>query len=173
MIQIAFQFTQKELFKGMMAVAKSRSGTKVSRWIGVLFTLGSVVLLISEVVLTQGTSWSGWYFLLFSLFITFYLDILIWFQAKKLVKQNAPITEAMTYTFNQTDYMFAGESFSTRMNYAKLYEVRDGRDFILLKVSEVSAHIIPKRVLSAAQFDRLKDIIQSIPELKSRFNSYR
>ena len=171
MIQIVFQFTQKELFEGMMAVAQSRFGTKVSRVIGVVLILGSIVMIGGELVYTQGTSWYGWFFFVFSLFITFYLNILIWFQAKKLVERNAPITESMTYTFNQTDYTLRGESFSTRMDYAKLNEVRDGKDFILLKVSDVSAHIIPKRALTTGQFDQLKEIVQSIPEVKSRFDS--
>lgn len=171
MIQIAFQFTHKELFKGMMAVAKSRFGTKVSRVIGILFILGSLMILVSDIIFNNHTFWYACLFLLFSLFITFYLDILIWFQREKLVKRNAQITEPMTYTFNKTDYELTGESFSTRMDYAKLYEVKEVADFILLKVSEVQAHTIPKRALSPDQFAMLKEIIQSIPKLKSGFDS--
>lgn len=90
---------------------------------------------------------------------------------RKLVKRNAQINEPMTYTFNKTDYGLTGESFSTRMDYAKLYEVKEVANFILLKVSEVNAHTIPKRALSVEQIALLKEIIQSIPKLKSRFSS--
>ncbi|GAB3327044.1 hypothetical protein GCM10027299_27030 [Larkinella ripae] len=171
MIQIVFQLTRKELFAGVMAIVKSRLGTKVSQIVGLLFVLGSVVIIISEIVYMQRTSLYAWLFLVFSLFITFYLRILIWFQIKTLVKRKAQITESVTYTFTKTDYTLTGKSFSTRMDYDKLYEVRVIPDFILLKVSEVSAHVIPKRALSDDQFDALKEIIQSIPELKSKFHS--
>ncbi|MBD2701008.1 YcxB family protein [Spirosoma sp. BT702] len=171
MIQITFQLTQKELFTGMLTVAKSRTGTKVSQVISGLLLLGSVALLLGDIVLNQHTSVYAWLFLLLCLFLTFYLDLLIWFQARKLVKLNAQITESVTYIFTKTDYELQGDSYSTRMSYAKLVEVREATDFILFKITEASAHIIPKRALAADQFALLKAIIQSIPNLKSKFTT--
>ncbi len=155
----------------MLTVAKSRIGTKISKVISGLLFLGSVALLIVDIVLNQRTSFYAWLFLVFCVFLFFYLDLLIWLQVRKIVKRNAQITEPVTYMFNQTDYELTGDSYSTRMDYTKLYEVREVTDFILLKVTEVSAHIIPKRALAADQFASFKDIIQSIPNLKSMFNS--
>lgn len=171
MIQIAFQFTHEELFKGMMAISKGRTGTKVSRVIGFLFILGNLIALLSSFFINRPIFWPALFLLFFSLFMTFYLNILIWFQVKTLVRGNAQITKPMTYTFNNTDFELRGESFSTRMNYATLCEVKELGDFILLKVSECSGNTIPKRAFSVEQLALLKEIIQSIPNIKTKFSS--
>ncbi|WP_018621369.1 YcxB family protein [Spirosoma luteum] len=170
-IQITFQFTRKELFDGLLAVSISRPGTRVFRLIGIGLTLASFLIVFIDVFSGRYPAWYSWLFILFSLYVTFSPETATWFQAKTLVKRNAQITEPVTYTFNKTDYSLVGESFLTRMDYAKLYEVRETTDFILLKLSEGTAHVIPKRAVSVDQFAVFKEIIQSIPKLKSRFDS--
>ncbi len=170
-IQITFQFTRKELFDGLLVISISRPGTRLYRLIGIGLTLASILIVYIDVFSGRYPAWYSWLFILFSLYVTFSPEITTWFQAKTLVKRNAQITEPVTYTFNKTDYSLVGESFSTRMDYVKLYEVRETTDFILLKISEGTAHVIPKRALSVDQFSEVKEIVQSIPKLKSRFYS--
>ena len=171
MIQIAFQLTRQELFKGLLAISISRPGTKAFRLIGILFILVSFLSVLIDIFSTHYPAWYVWYFIVFSLYFTFSPEITIRLQTNNIVKRNAQITEALLYTFNESDYNLTGESFSARMDYAKLYEVREMPDFILLKTSACTAHIIPKHALSVDQFALFKELIQSVPTLKSSFDS--
>ena len=169
MIKIDFQFTRQELFQGLMTIAKSRRGVRISHGIGILFIVASVLILAASFILYSWMLGYALVFLAFSLYIRFNLELIIWYQVKNMIKNKAQITEPLSYSFQESSYEFTGESFLTRMDYSKLREVLVGPYFILLKISEGSAHIMPRRAFSAEQFDLFKEIIQAVPQLKSNF----
>ena len=169
MIRIVFQLTRKELFKGLLAVSNSGSGARATRLIGVLFLLGSVLVIAMAIYSNRNPPSIAWLAILYGLGITFFPEIMIWIQMKKLAKRNGQVTESVTYTFGQTNFELAGESSLTQMDYTKLYEVREMSDFILLKVSGGVAQLIPKRAFSTDQLATFKEIIQSIPNIKTRW----
>ena len=128
-------------------------------------------ILYSDIAHGVMPSFYAIFFMLFGLYIIFIAEISSKFQSSKLMKANAQITEQTSYVFDETSYQLTGESFSSRMAYNKLYEVREVGDYVLLRVAEGSANILPKRALSADQLSNLKQIIASVPKLKSKLKN--
>ncbi|MFD2935366.1 YcxB family protein [Spirosoma flavum] len=166
MIETTFKLTEHELYKGLLAISRSRITTKTSRIFGIFITLVSISVLYGDIMNNATPSLYSVLLLLFGLYSIFLAEISSKIQARSLMKKKAQITESSIYIFDETSYQLSGESFSTRMTYNKLFEVREVRDFILLRVTEGSANILPKRALSADQFTSLKQIVMAVPNLK-------
>ncbi|GAB3783565.1 hypothetical protein GCM10028818_41820 [Spirosoma horti] len=169
MFEITFKLTESELYKGLVAISRSRFIIKAFRIIGITWVILYSFILYSDIAHGVTPSFYAIFFMLFGLYIIFIAEISSKFQSSKLIKTNAQITEQTTYVFDETSYQLTGESFSSRMTYNKLFEVREVGDFVLLRVTEGSANILPKRVLSTDQFSSLKQTIVSVPKLKSKF----
>ncbi|MBD2704177.1 YcxB family protein [Spirosoma sp. BT702] len=169
MFQTTFKLSQQELYKGLIAINRSLFITKLTKGIGILVTLISLSILFSNLYAGHYSIFTGGFSLLIGVYLIFGTELIVWRQSKKLVENNAQITETTTYTFDQTNYQLEGESFSTRLDYAKLHEVRETKEFILFRVSQGLAHVVPRRALSIEQLAGLKGILAAIPGLKLEF----
>ncbi|GAB2594352.1 YcxB family protein [Spirosoma areae] len=167
MIEITFKFTKSELYKASVAIARSRSIMRVYRLIGIISVISALLLLSSDIANTAILAIT---FLICGLYLTFIVEISSKLVAKKYIKSKAQITEQVTYSFNEKSYQLTGDSFLTRMDYNKLYDVKEVSDFVLLRVTEYgSAHTLPKRAFSEDQFERFKTIIRSVQNLRATF----
>lgn len=169
MFETNFKLTEQELYEGLVAISRGRRITKIFRIIGVIWSVSYLLILISYMAAEAMPNLYSVVFLLFGIYMIFLSEISAKFQSRNLIKENSQITEKTTYVFDGTGYQLTGESFSIRLAYSKLYEVREVGNLILFQVSEGSANIVPKRSLSSDQFNTLKKVMASVSNLKSKF----
>ncbi|WP_128544522.1 YcxB family protein [Larkinella soli] len=166
MLEITFKFTKSELYKASVAIAQSRFIMRVYRVLGIISVIISLFILSTDLA---NKDIIAIIFIVCELYLIFVVQIAGRLVANKYIRTKAQITEQITYVFNEKSYQLTGESFFTRMDYNKLYEVKEVRDFILLRVTEGSAHTLPKRAFSEGQYERFKNIIRSVQNLRSTF----
>ena len=168
MIEVTFKFIESELYQGTLAIARSRTMFRAYRAIGII---SIIFFLYMDITHNVTLPFYAFFFLSFGLYLTFFVELSCKIVTKKYIKTNAQITEQTIYIFDEKSYQFSGESFSTRMDYNKLYDVKEVSDFVLLRLSEGMAHALPKRAFSEDQFSRFKNIIRSVQNLKSTFKA--
>jgi len=169
MIEVTFKFTESELYQGILAIALSRTMFRAYRAIGIISIIFFIFFLYRDINHNVTLPFYAFFFLSFRLYLTIFVELSCKIVTKKYIKTKAQITEHTIYIFDEKSYQLTGESFSTRIDYNKLYDVKEVSDFVLLRLSEGIAHALPKRAFSDDQFNTFKNIVRSIQGLKSTF----
>ncbi|CAG5000495.1 hypothetical protein DYBT9275_02475 [Dyadobacter sp. CECT 9275] len=169
MIQVNFKLTEDELYKSLVDVSKSRMITKI------LLIVGSILLAIMLYITTINIVKGIFYFsmgFIFPLFLGVYLiflsEITAKFQVPNLIKKKNPFTERVTVQLDHTECRTKGETFSHRLTWEKFHAIVETDDFFLLKVTDVTANVLPKRAFTPEDILAFKGILASVkgPQLK-------
>ncbi|MCB0515263.1 MAG: YcxB family protein [Chitinophagales bacterium] len=127
-----------------------------------LFILVSIIFSYSS--LTQ----FPWIQLIFGLYFTVVIAILVYFYAIRNYKSNRRISETINYEFDSENIQITGESFSSKLTWNKIYSVTENKDWILIWQSRQIANIVPKRDFKEGELQAFKDIVKSQSGLKNK-----
>ena len=167
MVTTTFKLTENELYESLVEISKSKFVVKVLRVIGIALLSLMILLLIFNISNGGFILSFGFFFSIFlQLFMIFISEITAKLQVPSLLKTNNPIVENMLLKLDSNYFTFTGESFNIQMSLEKLHSVIETKKFFLLKVSDGSANVIPKRALTTDDVIQFKNIISAIPGLK-------
>ena len=167
MVTTTFKLTENELYESLVEISKSKFVVKVLRVIGIALLSLMILLLIFNISNGSFILSFGFFFSIFlQLFMIFISEITAKLQVPSLLKTNNPIVENMLLKLDSNYFTFTGESFNIQMSLEKLHSVIETKKFFLLKVSDGSANVIPKRALTTDDVIQFKNIISAIPGLK-------
>ena len=167
MVTTTFKLTENELYESLVEISKSKFVVKVLRVIGIALLSLMILLLIFNISNGSFILSFGFFFSIFlQLFMIFISEITAKLQVPSLLKTNNPIVENMLLKLDSNYFTFTGESFNIQMSLKKLHSVLETKKFFLLKVSDGSANVIPKRALTTDDVIQFKNIISAIPGLK-------
>jgi hypothetical protein len=172
MLSVTFKLTKEELYKGLVDTSRSRFITKLFRIIGSI--LLAVMVYIFTVNLINGTLFFnlGFAFTLFlGLQMFFLAEIAARIQVPALIKSKNRLTENLEIKIYSDKYRIKGETFSNQLSWDKMHSVIETNDFFLLRVSEGSADLLPKRAVSQADIVDFRDILSAVPGLKLKLLS--
>ncbi|TLV02141.1 YcxB family protein [Dyadobacter luticola] len=170
MNEIPFQLTAEELYRGLIALARTRLITKMFRILGMV--LLAVLVFITVVMIKDGNFQftSGYVVtLLLAVYGYFLPEISARIQAPSMVKSQNPIVQPMKLSVHKTYYVLTGENFTNRLTYEKMHSAVETEEFFLLKTSEGSGQMIPKRIFTPEQIAQLKAILLDVNGLKVKF----
>jgi len=172
MITTTFKLTENELYESLVEISKSKFVVKVLRVIGIALLSLMILLLIFNISNGSFVPSFGFFFPIFlQLFMIFISEITAKLQVPSLLKTNNPIVENMLVKLDSNYFTFTGESFNIQMSLEKLHSVIETKKFFLLKVSDGSANVIPKRALTTDDVIQFKNIISAIPGLDVKLKS--
>lgn len=167
MVTENFKLTKKELFDSLVEVSKSRWVVRIQRATGIFLFLIMMFLTIINVFNHNFVFSFGYLFpLILSLCMIFIAEITAAIQVPDLLKKKDRFTENMQVEVDEENVSITGESFNSQMSLGKLHSVIETNNFFLLKVSEGSANIIPKRVLSLENIVKLRSAFFNVKGLK-------
>lgn len=81
-------------------------------------------------------------------------------KSKRDFSSNQMLQQQMMYEFLADKIMLAGETFSSEMEWSKLYKVVEAKEWILLYQSKTMANLIPKEAIGD-KLAQLKTLITS------------
>lgn len=169
MLSLTYKLTKDELYSGLVETSRSRFITKLFRVAGSI--LLAVLVYIFTVNLINGTLFFNLGFA-FSLFLglqmVFLPEIAAKIQVPALIKSKNPLAQEVKIDIHMTGYRIKGESFSNQLAWDKLHSIVETKDFFLLRVSEGSANILPKRAFSEQALLEFKNVIAAAPALKTK-----
>lgn len=171
MITTTFKLTENELYESLVEISKSKFSVKLLRVIGI--TLLSLMILLLIFNISNGSfvlSFSFFFPIFLQLFMIFISEITAKLQVPNLLKTKNPLVENMLVNINSNYFTITGESFNIQMSFEKLHSVIETKIFFLLKVSDGSANVIPKRTLTIDDVIQFKKIISAVPGLKVKLN---
>ena len=163
MIQLTYKLTEPEIYQGLLEISKSRGVTNVLRIAG--FVLLAVMLFITTASLTNGVfNFSlGFIFPIFlAVYLIFLSEITAKFQVPNLIKKKNPFTEEVNVKIYETGFKVKGQTFYNQFTWDKLNSIVATPDFFLLKETEVLATVLPKRVFTADDMIRFKNIVSNV-----------
>jgi hypothetical protein len=167
MNEITFTLSREELYRGLVAVAKTRMITKIFRILS-MFLLASVVF-ITVATLKDGTFkvTSGYVItIILTLYGYFLPEISAKVQAPSIIKAQSPLVQPLKLAVHKTYYTITGSNFTNKLTYEKLHSAVETDEFFLLKTLEGSANIVPKRAFTAEQVTQFRSILSEIRGLK-------
>ncbi|WP_439584729.1 YcxB family protein [Dyadobacter bucti] len=172
MLPVTYKLTKDELYKGLVETSRSRFITKLFRIIGSV--LLAVMVYIFTVNLINGTLFFNLGFaftLLLGLQMVFLAEIAAKIQVPALIKSKNPLTQEVKVDIRPGSYRIKGESFSNQLAWNQLHSIVETKDFFLLRVSEGSANVLPKRALNSDAITEFRNIIGAVPGLKLKLLS--
>jgi hypothetical protein len=168
MEEVSYQLTDHELYNGLVAVARARKITRFFKIVGMVL-IGVMVFVIAVAMRSGDFTLSPGFFLTLALGIYAYFlpEISARIQMPALKKSKNALTQPVNLRLRQSDYILRNENSTQKHAYDKLYAVEETTDFFLLRVTEGSAHIIPKRALGVEGTEKLRGILRSVQGLKT------
>ena len=169
MITTSFTLTEKELYKSLVEISKSKFVVKMLRIIGIF--LFSIMILVTTINIINDNFVisSGFIFpLVLNLLMIFVSEITARLQVPSLLKTKNRFTENMLVEVDSKKISINGESFNIQMSLEKLHSIIETKDFFLLKVSDGSANVIPKRALAGGDIMIFRNIVSSVVSLKTK-----
>jgi len=169
MIQISYKLTEPELYKGLTDISDSRFITKLFRIIGSV--LLAVMVFITTSTLIKGTfsfTLSFAFPIFLGIYFFFLSDITARFQVPSLIKKKNRFTEQVVIKMYETGFRVKGETFANQFKWDNMNSIIETKDFFLLKDTEMTASVIPKRVLTEEETAEFKKIVSNItgPKIK-------
>lgn len=137
-----------------------------------LITLIGIVLLILSILYFTGlyeASSPPYFHLIFGLFMTVVLPYSIYRSATKNFDSNQRLSEEITYEFDHELIHIKGESFQAELTWPKSYKVLELNSWILIYQNKLVANIIPKDSFSTEQLIEFRELVQGLPDVKSKF----
>lgn len=169
MIQISFKLTEKEIYQGLVDTSKSRFITKLM--LGGGFFLVASMLFYATNSLAHGTfvfSFTTYFPLFLGIYLLFLSEITAKMQTPNLLKTKNPFSEQVTVRMDKSVFRITGDSFNTQLPWEKIIEIIETKDFFLVKATEGTANVIPKRAFTENEITEFKILANSIsgPKLK-------
>jgi len=169
MIQISFKLTEQEIYKSLVDTSRSRFITKLMQGFG--FFLVAVMLFYATNNIAHGTfvfSFTTFFPLFLGTYLLFLSEITAKMQTPNLIKTKNPFSEKVNVKMDKSSFRISGDSFNTQLAWDKILEIVETRDFFLLKATEGTANVLPKRAFSDVQINEFKILANSIsgPKLK-------
>ncbi len=169
MLQLSFKLTEKEIYKGLVETSRSRFITRLMQGSG--FVLVAVMLFYATNTWANGTfsfSFTTFFPLFLGIYLLFLSEITARMQTPNLVKTKNPFSEQVKVRLDKSGFRISGDSFNTQVAWDKILEVVETKDFFLLKVTEGTANILPKRAFTEEEIIQFKILVNSVtgPKLK-------
>ncbi len=130
----------------------------VGMWIAVLYYFFNPTIMGDQFPLTQ---------LIFAIFATILMPLFIYRNARKNYHKKSRIIEEMHYFLNEDWIEIKGETFQSKLNWEKIYKVKETKSWFLIYTSKVVSYVIIKNDLNKEQLLVFRTIIQKIPNLKT------
>jgi hypothetical protein len=169
MIQINFKLTEKEIYKSLVDTANSRLITKVLRWSGFAL-MGLMLFYIANQMANATFEWSMTtvFPLLLGGYLFFLPEITGKMQAPNLIKTKNPFSEPVRVKMDHDGFRITGNSFNVKIEWNQFREVIETKDFYLLKATEGTANVLPKRAFADADHAAFLSLVRraNIPKIK-------
>jgi hypothetical protein len=173
MILIEYKLTEDEIYRGVVETSRSRLVTKLLRIFG--FVLIGVMLFITTNGLANGTyafSFTNAFPLLLGIYLVFLSEITAKMQTPNLVKSKNPFSEKVKVRMDQSGFRITGSTFNTHLPWEKFVEIVETKEFFLLKATEGTASVIPKRTLTMEEAIQFRSLVGSVegPKVNLKFD---
>lgn len=96
----------------------------------------------------------------------FLAEISALIQAPALIKSKNAVTQQIDAKMGRNGITLKGEDFQNQLPWEKHHSVIETHDFFLVKPTEGSANILPKRAFKEEEIAELKAILHSVDGLK-------
>lgn len=172
MVQISFKLTRKEIYKGLVETSQSRFITKVMKGFGLV--LAGAMLFYGSNSLANGTftfSFSIYFPLFLGIYLLFLSEITALIQTPNLAKTKNPFSEQVKVRIDRAAFRISGDSFNTQLTWDKILEVVETNDFYLLKATEGTANVLPKRAFSEGEKAEFRTIVTTVEGPKVKLKS--
>lgn len=134
-----------------------------------LFGMGAFMLImIIEIVFFEPYTQFPWLLLIFGLFFTIGLPIIVYFTAKKVYKSNGRVSEMMIYEFDNEYFQITGESFNSKQTWNKVHSVTENKDWILIWQNQQIANVVPKRNFKGEELKLFRELVSRQTGLKNK-----
>ncbi len=97
-------------------------------------------------------------YLAVGLFIVVIIPVLIYWKTKRNFYSHSMLQEKIVYEFSDQKIKILGESFSSEMDWTKIYMILELKNWILIYHSRVIANVIPKESFGT-KFDEFRTLI--------------
>lgn len=169
MVQANYKLTEKEIYLSLIEISKSRFITLLMRGVG--FVILAFMLFYTTASIRNGTfSFSlGHAFPIFlSIYLIFLSEITARFQTPSLIKNKNAYSEEVKVKIYETGFSAKGLTFFNQFTWDKIVVIMETDLFFILKETEVSATVIPKRALKQGEIIELKAIFNGVegPKIK-------
>jgi hypothetical protein len=167
MVQISFKLTEKEIYKGLVETSRSRFITRLMRGFGFFLVAG--MLFFTTNSLANGTyvfSFTTSFPLFLGIYLLFLSEITARLQTPNLVKTKNPFSEKVNVRLDRSGFRISGDSFNTQLAWDKFLEIVETDDFYLLKATEGTANVLPKRAFSEEEKAEFKSLVSAVDGLK-------
>jgi hypothetical protein len=171
MVQIEFRLTQKEIYKGLVQNTNSRTITRITRLFGTVVLV--VMVYITAVNIINGINYFSMSYLfplVMGIYLTFISEITAKIQIPNLIKSKNPVTEHTRVRMDGNGFRMKGETFSNHIEWEKFHSIIESDDFFMMKTSEATANMLPKRAFTAEDMIEMKSLLTTVngPKLKLR-----
>ena len=163
MVQISYKLTEDEIYKGLVENSNTRVITKVLTIFGSI--LLAVMLYLTTVNIINGINYfsMGYAFPMFlGAYLVFLPEATAKMQVPNLIKTKNPFTENVVVRIDRAGFRTKGETFSTSHSWDSVHSIVETKDFYLLKPTESTVTVLPKRAFLSEQTDEFKMIVASV-----------
>lgn len=169
MVQIEYKLTEKEVYRGLVQNNSSRLITKILRSLGIFLLV--VMVFTTTVNIVNGIyyfSMSYLFPLLMGVYLTFLSEITAKIQVPNLIKTKNPFVQEVKVRIDVNGFRMKGESFSNFMEWEKFHSIVETADFFLIKPTEASANIMPKRAFTTEDVAEFRNLLEGVvgPKVK-------
>lgn len=161
-IVIVSQLNRTTLRKGIKNVLKNAKAVKAIHLLGI----GLVIFSIGLFVYMKGSSYAPLLMLFVGFVFIYFPNIMAFFSINRFQDADQ-VFEKLTYTFKLEEIKIKGETFEGYLDWIKLKEVIETKEFFLIYLSAIGASILPKEDFTEAQAADFRDLITTIPGLKN------
>lgn len=160
MVQIEYKLTEQELYKGLVENANSRLITKLFRGLGSVLLV--VMVYITTVNLVSGTNYFSMAYLfplIMAIYMVFLPEITAKIQVPNLIRSRNAFTEFTRVRMDGNGVRMKGDTFSSHLAWEQFHSIVETKEFFLVKPTEATANVLPKRVFTAADMVAFKNMV--------------
>lgn len=131
-------------------------------WMIFISSVGLIMLVFSILYFlgfNQIATETPYYPLVFGLIVVVFLPFSVFRSVKKTFQTNGRLQEKIVYDFSGDRIKIIGESFSSELDWGKLYKIIERKDWILIYQDKVVSNIIPKESFGD-RFGEFKRIVR-------------
>lgn len=114
----------------------------------------------------------GSFFVTLGALFLFGIPGLSYYGARRNFNTSPRLTESITYEFTMETLKITGESFSSEMNWDKVYKVKELKDWILIYQNRMVANLIPKESFDN-NLSEFKSIVEKHSSIKNKLKKKR
>lgn len=172
MVQIEYKLTEKEVYNGLVQNNSARLITRILRGLGIFLLV--VMVFTTTVNIVNGIYYFSMSYLfpfVMSIYLTFLSEITAKIQVPNLIKTKNPYVQEVKVRIDGNGFRMKGESFSNFMEWEKFHSIVETADFYLVKSTEASANIMPKRAFTPEDVTEFKKILDGVTGPKVKWRS--